>query len=124
MQRFDLKKLNDEKVKKQHQVKISNKLLLWKTWMIMWTSILFGENIRENIQFSAKESLGHNKLKCHKTLFGEECSKLLNRRKQAKLNVSWNPSQMNGDNLNDVRREASKTFRTNFSGPLSGAISN
>jgi hypothetical protein len=43
------------------------------------------ENFRENIKISAKESVGHNELKHHKPWFDEECSKLLDRRKQVKL---------------------------------------
>jgi hypothetical protein len=39
----------------------------------------------ENIKISAKDSLGHYKLKQHKQWFDEECSKLLDKRKQAKL---------------------------------------
>jgi hypothetical protein len=70
------------------------------------------ENIRENIKTSAKESLGHYKLQQRKTWFDDECSKLIDRRKQAKLQWLQNPSQVNGDNLDNVRHEASRTFRT------------
>jgi hypothetical protein len=37
------KKLNNVKVKELYQVKISNKLQLWKTWMIVWTSVGLGK---------------------------------------------------------------------------------
>jgi hypothetical protein len=40
--------------------------------------------IRENINISAKESLGYNELKKHKLCFEEGCSELLDQRKQAK----------------------------------------
>jgi hypothetical protein len=43
------------------------------------------EMIRENIQISAKVSLGYFKLKKHKSWFDEGCSQLLDQRKQAKL---------------------------------------
>jgi hypothetical protein len=43
------------------------------------------ENIGENIKISATDSLGHYELKQHKPWFDEEYSKLLDRRKQAKL---------------------------------------
>jgi hypothetical protein len=43
------------------------------------------ETIRENIKISAKESLGYCELKKHKPWFDEGCSKLLDQRKQAKL---------------------------------------
>jgi hypothetical protein len=43
------------------------------------------ENIRDNTNISAKESLGHYELKQHKLWFDEECSTLLYRSKRAKL---------------------------------------
>jgi hypothetical protein len=43
------------------------------------------EIIRENIKISAKEILGYYELKKHKPWFVEGCSKLLDQRKQAKL---------------------------------------
>jgi hypothetical protein len=42
----------------------------------------------------------------------EECSKLLDQRKEAKLQWLQDPSEINGDNLNNVRREAGRYFRT------------
>jgi hypothetical protein len=51
-------------------------------------------------------------LKQHKLWFDEEYSKLLHERKQAKLQWLQNPNQTNGDNLNNVRGEDSRTFRT------------
>jgi hypothetical protein len=41
----------------------------------------------------------------------EGCSKLLDQRKQAKLQWLQNLSEINGDNLNNVRCEASRHFR-------------
>jgi hypothetical protein len=38
--------------------------------------------------------------------------KLIDRKKQAKLQWLQNPSQVNGDNMDNIRREASRTFRT------------
>jgi hypothetical protein len=70
------------------------------------------ENTRENIKISAIESLGHYELQKHKPLFDDKCSKLIDRRKQAKLQWLQNPSQVNGDNMDNVRREANRTFRT------------
>jgi hypothetical protein len=43
------------------------------------------ETIRENINISAKASLGYFELKKHKPWFDEGCSKLLDQRKEAKL---------------------------------------
>jgi hypothetical protein len=64
--------------------------------------------IRENIKISAKESLGYLDLRKHKPWFEEGCSKLLDQRKEAELQWLQDPSEINGDNLNNVRREASR----------------
>jgi hypothetical protein len=69
------------------------------------------ENIRENIKTSAKESPGHYELKQHKPWFGYECSKLIGRRKQTKLQWLQKPSQVHRYNMDNVRLEASRTFR-------------
>jgi hypothetical protein len=44
-------------------------------------------------------------------LFDEECPELLDQRKQAKLQWLQDPSEINGGNLNNVRRESSRYFR-------------
>jgi hypothetical protein len=43
------------------------------------------KTVRENIKISAKETLGYYELKKHKPWFNEGYSKLLDQRKQAKL---------------------------------------
>jgi hypothetical protein len=63
------------------------------------------ETIRENIKISAKESLGYYELKKNKPWFQEGWSKLLDQRKQAKLQWLQDRSEINGDNLNNIRRE-------------------
>jgi hypothetical protein len=50
-------------------------------------------------------------LKKHKPWFDEGFSKLLDQRKQAKLQWLQDPSEINGDNLNNIRRETSRHFR-------------
>ena len=55
--------------------------------------------------------LGPHELKQHKPWFDEECLHFLDERKQAKLQWVQDPSQRNVDNLNNVRREASRHFR-------------
>jgi hypothetical protein len=69
------------------------------------------ETIRKNIKISAKESLVYYELKKHKPWFNKRCSKLLNQRKQEKLQWLLDPSKINGDNLNNVKHEASRQFR-------------
>jgi hypothetical protein len=67
------------------------------------------ETIRENIKISAKESLSYCELKKHKLYEGS--SEVLDQRKQAKLQWLQDPSEINRDNLNNIRREASRRFR-------------
>jgi hypothetical protein len=67
--------------------------------------------IRENIKISAEESPGYFELKKHKPWFDEGCTKLLDQRKQAKLHWLHDLSEINGDNLNNVRREAGRYFK-------------
>jgi len=65
----------------------------------------------ENTKTSAaKESLGLCELKQHKPWF-DECLGFLDQRKLAKMQWLENPSQNSVDNLNNVRREASRHFR-------------
>jgi hypothetical protein len=71
------------------------------------------ENIRENIKTSAKDNLGYQKLKRNKPWFEDECPKLIDQRKQAKLQWLQNPKQINGDNLQTLRHETSRIFRKN-----------
>jgi hypothetical protein len=70
------------------------------------------ESIRENIKTSLKDNLGYQKLKHNKPWFDDECSKLIEQRKQAKLQLLQNPSQINGDNLQNCRHETKRTYRS------------
>jgi hypothetical protein len=76
-------------------------LQLWKIW----------ETIRGNITISAKQSLGYYEQRKHKLWFDEGCSKLLYQRKEIKLQWLQDSSEINGDNLNNERCEASRYFR-------------
>ena len=69
------------------------------------------ENIKENVKTSAKESLGLHEWKQHKPWFDRECLDFLDQRKQAKMQWIQDPSRSNADNLNNVRRDASRHFR-------------
>jgi hypothetical protein len=55
------------------------------------------ENIRENIQTKAKESLWHYELQQYKPWFDDECSKLIDGRQQDKFQWLQNLSQVNGE---------------------------
>jgi hypothetical protein len=50
-------------------------------------------------------------LRKHKPWFYEGCSKLLDQRKQVELQWLQDPSEINGDNLNEIRHEANRHFR-------------
>ena len=69
------------------------------------------ENIKENIKTSAKESLGLHELKRHKPWFDKECVGFLDQKKQAKMQWIQDPNRRNVDNLNNIRRDASRHFR-------------
>jgi hypothetical protein len=69
------------------------------------------ETIRDNIKIYAEESLGYYEPNKNKPWFYEGYSKFLDQRKQAKLQWLQDPSKINGDNLNNIRRETSRHFR-------------
>jgi hypothetical protein len=85
LERFDLKKLDDVEVKKKYQVEISNRFAVLESPDESFDSNKAWENIRENIKTSAKDNLGYQKLKHNKQWFDDECSKLIDQRKQAEL---------------------------------------
>jgi hypothetical protein len=80
------------------------------------------ESIGKNIKISAKDNLGCHRLKHNKPWFDDECSKLTDQWKQAKLQWLQNPSQINGDNLKNSRSETSKTFRKKKRAYMKGKI--
>jgi hypothetical protein len=69
------------------------------------------ESIKQNSKASSKDNLGYHRLKPNKPWFDDECSKLIDQRKKAKLHWLQNPSQINRDNLQNLRRETSRIFR-------------
>jgi hypothetical protein len=111
MERFNLKKLNDVEGKEQFRVEVSNRFAALEDLDTEVKINSAWETIRENINISAKESLDYFELKKHKQWFEEGCLKLLDRRKQAELQWLQDPSEINGDNMNNIRREASRHFR-------------
>jgi len=121
-QRFNLRKLNEPEVREQYQIEIKNRFAALensdddedvnRTW----------ENIKENIQTPAKESLGLDEFKQNKPWFDEECLSFLDQRKRAKIQWIQDPSQSNVDNLNKVRREVSRHFRNKKKAHLRGKI--
>jgi hypothetical protein len=84
-ERFNVKKLNEGYVKEQYQVTIRNKFAGLDNLEDSGDINEAWYNIRENIKISAQESLGNCEPKHSKPWFDEERSKLVDRRKQAKL---------------------------------------
>jgi hypothetical protein len=65
IQRFDLRKLNDAKVKEEYQVKITNRFADLENFDDNVDMNRAWENIRENIKTSAKERIGHVPVQVH-----------------------------------------------------------
>jgi hypothetical protein len=84
-ERFNVKKLDEGAVKEEYQVTIRNKFAALENLVDSGDINRAWYNIRENIKSSAKESLGYCESRHRKQWFDEECSKLIDRRKQAKL---------------------------------------
>jgi hypothetical protein len=105
MERNNLKKINEVEGKGQFRVEVSNRFAVLEDLDTEVEINSVWETIRENIEISAKESLGYYDLKKHKQWFDKGCSKLFDQRRQAKLQLVQDPSDLNGDNLNNVRRE-------------------
>jgi hypothetical protein len=70
----------------------------------------------------AKDNLGYHRLKHNKPWLDDECLKLIDQRKQAKLQWLQNPSQINGDNLQNLRSETSRICRNKKREYLKGKI--
>jgi hypothetical protein len=104
-------KLNEVEGKEQYRIEISNRFAALENLDAEVDINRAWETIRENINISAKECLGYHELNKHKPWLDEGCSDLLHQRKQANLQKLQGPSEINGDNLNNIRRENSKHFR-------------
>jgi hypothetical protein len=111
MERFNLKKLNDVEGKEQFRVEVSNRVAALEDLDTEVEINSAWETIRENIKFSAKESIDYFEFKKHKPWFDEGCSKLLDQKKDTKFLWLHDPSEINGDNLNNVTLETSRHFR-------------
>jgi hypothetical protein len=122
MDRFNLKKLNEVEGKEKYRVEVSNRFVVLEDLDAEVEINTIWETIRENIKISAKESLGYYEPKQHKPWFDEGCSKLLDQRRQAKLQFLQDPSEINGGNLNNVRRETSRHFRNKKREYLKGKV--
>jgi len=110
-ERFNLRKLNERGVKEKYQIEITNRFAALENLNGDENVNRAWESIKENIKTSAKESLGLHEWKQHKPWFDKECVDFLDQRIKAKMQWIQDPSQSNVDNLNNVRRNASRHFR-------------
>jgi hypothetical protein len=110
-ERFNLKKLSELQVRKQYQLKISYRFAALENLNVSEDINRAWENIKENINISAQESLGLHERKQHKPSFDAECAQFLDKSKQPKIQWLQNSNQRNGDQLHNVRRDASRHFR-------------
>jgi hypothetical protein len=94
-ERFNVKKLDEGGVEEQYWVTIRNKFAALENLEDSGDINRACDNIRENIKISAQENLGCCELKHHRPWFVEEYSKLVDQRKQAKLQWLQDPSEMN-----------------------------
>jgi hypothetical protein len=83
--------IGDVEVKEKYQVEISSRFA--NSEILDESSDINNalESFRENTKTSAKDNLGYQKLKRNKPWFDDECSKLIDQRKQAKLQWLQNP---------------------------------
>jgi hypothetical protein len=102
--------LNEVEGKEQYYVEISNRFAVLENWKAEISINRSRETFRQNIKIAAKESLGCYKLKKHKAWFYKGYCKLLDQRKQAKLQWLQYPSEINEDKLNNIKHEAIRRF--------------
>jgi len=110
-ERFNLKKLNELGVKEKYQIEITNRFAALKNLNGGENVSRAWENIKENIKTSAKKSLDLHKWKQHKPWFDKVYVDFLDQSKQAKIQWTQDSSRSNEDNLNNIRRNASRYFR-------------
>jgi hypothetical protein len=110
-ERFNLKKLNEVEGKEKYHVEVSKRLAALEDLDAEVVINSARETTRKNIKRSGEGSLGYYKLKKHKPWFNEGCSESSDQRKQTRLQWLQDPSEINGNNLNIVRLEASRHIR-------------
>jgi CRISPR/Cas system-associated protein Cas5 (RAMP superfamily) len=85
VERCNPRKLRELEVRKQYQVKISNRITVLEKLNDSEDKNRAWENIKENIKTSVEDSLGQHELKQQKPWFAEECLRFLDQMKQAKM---------------------------------------
>jgi hypothetical protein len=89
---FYLRNLHDVDVKGKYKVEIVNRFATLENFDESLDINIAWESMRDNIKTSAKDNLGDHSLKHNKPGFDDECSKLIDQRKEAKLQWLQNPS--------------------------------
>jgi len=84
-ERFNLRKLNELEVGILYQIEITNRFAALKNLSDVKDVSTAWENVKENIETSAKGRLGMHELKKYKPWFDEECLGFLDQRKQVKM---------------------------------------
>ena len=84
-ERFNLRKLRELEVRRQYQIRIYNRFAAFENLTVSEDMNWTWENIKENIEASAKENLGLYKWKHHKPWLDDECSIFLGQTKAAKM---------------------------------------
>jgi hypothetical protein len=112
MERFNLKKLSEVEDQERYRIELSNRFAALENLDTEVDVNRACETISENVKISDTESLGYYERKKNKPWFDEGYSKSLNHRTQAKLQCLQDPSEVNGDKLNNIRRETSRHFRS------------
>ena len=110
-ERFNLRKICELEVRKKYQFEITNRFAALENLSNDEDNNRAWKNIKGNIKTSVKKSLCLQELKQHKPWFDEEYLGFSDQRKQAKMQRIHDQSQSNVDNLNNVRRDASRHFR-------------
>ena len=87
-----LRKLNVLEARRQCQIKISNRFAVLENLSYSEYENRSGDNIKENIKTSAKESLLLYELKQHKPWFHKKCIGFLDLREQAKMQWLQDPN--------------------------------
>ena len=85
VERFNLRQLSELEVRKQYQIKISNRSAALENSNDSEDINMALENVKENFITSAKDSLGLFELKQHKPWYNEKCLRFLDQRTQAKM---------------------------------------
>jgi hypothetical protein len=102
VERFNVRKLSELEVKKQYQIKISNRFAALENLNESEDIKGVCKNIKERTKTSANNSLGLYGLRQHKPWFDVECLGVfffffffLNQRKSTKMQLVQDPNQTN-----------------------------